>query len=166
MIDVNATSDGDVVENVGLGAQIKGRVSVAHDALDQLLSPEFQRLGLTPGEADVLTVLLIAEDHTLAPTDLADWLGLTTAGLTARLNALEERSLIERRLHPTDGRRRTVHFTPEGLDRAETVMRLKDDVVAEHVVTTLGDEDAARLVGLLDTVISAATAATIRRPRL
>ena len=59
-----------------------------------------------------------------------------------------------------------MHFTPEGLDRAETVMRLKDDVVAEHVVTTLGDEDAARLVGLLDTVISAATAATIRRPRL
>ncbi len=164
MSPVTTTSNHANRIDVGLGAQIKGRVVTAHEALDQLVAPEFTRLGLTPGEADVLTVLLIADDQSLAPTELARWLGLTTAGLTARLNALEKRALIERRLHPTDGRRRTIHFTPDGRRLAQTVIKLKDDVVNQHIVTALGTAEAEALISYLDTVITTAVGITAQRP--
>ncbi len=163
MLGVMTTSNGESSVEAGLGAQIKGRISAAHDALDQLLAPEFTRLGLTAGEADVLTVLLLADNESLAPTELAGWLGLTTAGLTARLNALEERTLIERRLHPTDGRRRTLHFTSEGEQLARTVMKLKDEVINEHIVAALGQVDAQALIAHLDTVITTAIGVTAQR---
>ncbi len=160
---MDETHNAEAVE-IGLGAQLKGRVTIAHKVIEELLAHDFDRLGLTPGEADVLTVLLIAKDQTLAPTELANWLGLTTAGMTARLNTLEERGLVERRNHASDGRRRTLHFTPEGLELAESVMRLKDDIITERVIATLGQQRAEQLLSDLADVITAATDRGVPRP--
>ncbi len=51
------TTSEDPRNELGLGAQLKGRVTEAHIVLDNLLGPEIDRLGLTIGESDVLTVL-------------------------------------------------------------------------------------------------------------
>ena len=152
---MNAIENTEAPFEVGYGAQIKGRVTRAHEALDQLLEPEYRRLGLSAGEADVLTILLLTREP-LAPTDLANWLGLTTAGMTGRLNTLETQELIERRTHPEDGRRRTLHFTDAGLEMARTVLRLKDEVVERHVVAALGAAGAESLLRHLDAVIASA----------
>lgn len=132
-------------------------------ALDEVLGRELNRLGVSPGEADVLTVLYVADDRSLAPTDLARWLGLTTAGLTARLNALESRELIVRHQHPTDGRRRSVHFTEQGETLAQAVIELKDEAVSGLVEGALSASQAKALIAALDIVIARGSAATRQR---
>lgn len=161
---MNQTRDARTPLSIGLGGQIKGRVTAARDALDQLLEPDYRRLGVSAGEADVLTIVLLSAEPP-APTDLANRLGMTTAGMTSRLNSLEAAGLIERRPHATDGRRRILHLTEAGDELASTVLRLKDQLVGEHVVSALGDEQARSLVGYLDTVITAAVAAAANAGR-
>ncbi|MEL7209171.1 MAG: MarR family transcriptional regulator, partial [Actinomycetota bacterium] len=50
--------------------------------------------GLSAGEFDVLASLLLAPDHTSKPSDLARDGMLSPAGMTHRLDLLEERGLL------------------------------------------------------------------------
>ena len=160
MNDQMTTSDtGDPVA-LGLGGQLKAKVTVAMRVLDRLLDAEFSRLGVSLVDADALTVLLLAENRVASPTDMASWLGLTTAGMTARLNALEQRGLLERRPHPTDGRRVIVHFTDAGEALARRVLARKGEVLADRLVSGLGEELSQRLVVDLGELIRVASAAS------
>lgn len=131
---------------MGLGAVLKGSLSAAHVAVNEMLERPTGRLGITLGEADVLTVILISDDQTAAPTDLAFLLGLTTAGITGRLNSLEKQELIERRPHSADGRRVIVHLTDRGRELAQQVLDLKNDLLAEIVATELGADRAKTMI--------------------
>ncbi len=147
----------------GPGTELKRALTMAGKLVNDLLARDMTALGLSVGEADVLTVVLVAE-RPPAPTDIADWLSLTTAGATGRLNTLERKGLIERRPHASDGRRLTVHLTLRGRGLAEGVMRAKDQALTRAVVDRLGRDRARALVSELDGLIEAAAAALADPP--
>ncbi len=143
---------------LGPGANLKRAVTEAHRLLDDLLAVDMAALGLSVGEADLLTVLRVAE-QTVLPGDVAAWLGLTGAGVTGRLNTLERRDLIERRPNPADGRSVTIHLTTAGERLAAEVITAKDSTIINEIVESLGSEAAAQLVKHLDAITLAARAA-------
>ena len=152
------TNDSTQPQKFGPGADLKRAVTIAHKLLDDLLSSHMAGLGLSLGEADVLTVVLLAEQAP-APTAIADWLSLTTAGTTGRLNTLERKRLIERRPHPSDGRRITVHLTARGESLAQAVLEAKDEALLSPVVGGLGKARVEGLTHELDALIAAASEA-------
>lgn len=87
--------------------------------LSLVLTPAIERVfarhGLRRGEFDVLAALRRSgPPYTLTPSDLADALMLTRAGMTNRLDRLEAAGFVERRLDPTDRRSFRVTLTGEG----------------------------------------------------
>lgn len=139
------------------GGDLKRALATAHSYVDALIAREIEGLGVTLGEADVLTVVLVAGSDPPAPSQLADWLRLTTAGTTGRLDSLERKALLERRRHRTDGRRLTLHLTPAGTALATKVFEAKDQSLTE-VLSQLGDAYAKRLISDLDTLTTAVDA--------
>lgn len=141
---------------LGLGADLSRAVAEARKVLEDVLDDEMGRLGLSVGEADVLTTLLVSGRHHPAPSELADWLILTTAGLTGRLNSLDHKGLIERQPHSSDGRRLTVHMTREGKRVAKAVLAAKNATLTRQVVDEIGQQETRRLIQTLDDLIAAA----------
>lgn len=134
---------------LGGGAALKRAVTEAHKLLDDLVANDMASLGLTIGEADVLTVVHVS-DHAPVPSEIADWLSLTGAGATGRLNTLERRGLLERLPNPTDGRSVTIHLTSEGARLAAAVIDAKDSAVMTSLVSRIGPDLAATLTQNLD----------------
>ncbi|MEM7324700.1 MAG: MarR family transcriptional regulator, partial [Actinomycetota bacterium] len=119
-------------------------------------------LGLSSGDADVLTAIRVA-DYDPVPSEIAQWLGLTGAGATGRLNSLERRGLLERLPHPTDGRSVTLHLTEAGLQLADAVIDAKNTTVVNAVSEQLGEGRAQQLVAELDALTAVAREAMDRR---
>ena len=142
--------------SLGIGADLNRAVTEARKVLQDLLDDEMARLGLSVGEADVLTVLLVSRRYAPAPTELADWLTLTTAGITGRLNSLDRKGMIERRPHSTDRRRLTVHMTRKGKQVAKAVLAGKNEALTTRIVDEIGEAASTSLVRALDALIAAA----------
>lgn len=68
--------------------------------------------GLQVREFGVLTVL--ADSSGATQQSVAEAAGIDPSTLVATLDALEKRGLAERRAHPEDRRKRTVHLTEPG----------------------------------------------------
>lgn len=95
-----------------------------------LLAPKVERVlirhGLRQGEFDVLTALRRAgEPYTLMPSELADTLMMSRAGMTNRVDRLEESGLVKRTLDPADRRSFLVALTGKGRE-------VIDDTMTEH----------------------------------
>ncbi|HEY4456882.1 MAG TPA: MarR family transcriptional regulator [Pseudonocardiaceae bacterium] len=95
-----------------------------------MLAPEVEQVltkhGLRRGEFDVLTALRRAgEPYTLIPSELAETLMMSRAGMTNRVDRLEEAGLVERALDPADRRSFLVAMTEKG--RA-----VIDETMTEH----------------------------------
>ena len=151
----SAETADDTAPDLGAGARLKGTVAELNVLLDELVAADMAALGLTPGEADVLTVVHVAR-HDPVPSEIAEWLTLTGAGVTGRLKTLERRGLLERRPNPTDGRSVTVHLTKAGRPLAAAVVKEKDRAVTEAVVEVLGADVVDALSDRLDAAIGAA----------
>jgi DNA-binding MarR family transcriptional regulator len=115
---------------------------------DELLTV-YARHGLSDGEFDVLATLRRAgAPYERAPGDIARHTMVTTGAVTKRLDRLVAAGLVERRPAESDGRRRVVALTPEGLRRI-------DAAFAEHManerrlVDQLAPEDQAALEAIL-----------------
>lgn len=52
-------------------------------------------------------------------SSIGEWLRIPPSSMVAVIDHLESRGLVERRLHPTDRRSRTLHLTPLGTDVLE-----------------------------------------------
>jgi DNA-binding MarR family transcriptional regulator len=68
------------------------------------------------GPADIKALDLIERQTRIAPSDLAQLLGLAPASVTAMINRLEAKHLIRRIPHATDGRRFYVEFDPSAVE--------------------------------------------------
>ena len=141
--------------SIGRGAALKRAVTEAHRLLDQLLAVDMAALGLTIGESDVLTVIHLA-DYPPVPGEIADWLGLTGAGTTGRLNTLERRGLLERHPNPSDRRSVTLHLTLQGEALAASAIDAKNTTILNTIVDYIGAEAVDQLVGGLDHVTAKA----------
>lgn len=117
--------------------------------LTKRLVAVYGEFGLTEGEFDVLATLRRAgEPYERAAGELADHTLVTTGGLTKRVDRLEARGLVERRVEASDARRRLVRLTPDGrelIDRAFTA-----HLANEHrLLGELGEADASSLEPIL-----------------
>ncbi len=103
-------------------------------------------LPLSRSEASVL--LHIAHEQGISQATLAARLDIEPIALVRLLDGLQQRGLIERRLHPTDRRVRTVWLKP----RAEPVLRHIRAITAavrREAVAGLAPEQVEMLMDLL-----------------
>ncbi len=104
-----------------------GRIHRLAGYLHEELLTVYQRHGLGEGEFDVLATLRRAgAPFERAPGELAAHTMVTTGAMSKRLDRLEARGLVSRRVSSTDARARVVGLTEAG--RA-----LIDRAIAEHL---------------------------------
>jgi DNA-binding MarR family transcriptional regulator len=114
----------------------------------------FERFGLNRGEVGVLSALRIAGPRNrLSPTKLFKGLMLSSAGITSRLDRLEERGLVKRTRDPEDRRGVLVELTEEGA-------RIVDEAVTANtagereLIAGLSSEEIDTLTALLKKLVA------------
>jgi DNA-binding MarR family transcriptional regulator len=137
-----------------------------------LTAPRIERLmaghGITRGIFDVLTTLRRAgKPFTLAPSQITRSLLLSPAGLTGRLERLEQDKYVVRLPDPNDGRGLKVRLTPKGL-------RLVDRIIPELIelerslASGLSARQTAQMTDMLDSWVMSLQdgdgAAPVRKP--
>ena len=78
-------------------------------------------------------VLVFLDEGGAAPSDLADRLSVSRPSITALMDGLDERGLVERHRDPDDGRRVVHHLTAAG----RRTLAVADQAVADRL-TRLG----------------------------
>ncbi len=76
----------------------------------------------------------------LTPGDLADTERVSAPSMTRTINCLEERGLVTRENHPTDGRSKVVSITTEGLAVLERTRRARDDWMVDKLEGLTAEE--------------------------
>jgi DNA-binding MarR family transcriptional regulator len=103
-----------------------GRVLSAGRLLESAISATAAENGLSMVEGDILFTLRRSGEPRMSPSQLSQWLFVTSGTMTGRLDRLERRGLIRRLPNPRDRRGMDVELTPEGRD-------LADELVTAHV---------------------------------
>jgi len=86
------------------------------------------RRALSFGEGDARAVLFIAENPGTRPTKLRDYLGITSAGVTALIDRLVERDIVRRDIDPDDRRVSRITLTVDiSADPWSSLTRFDDD---------------------------------------
>jgi DNA-binding MarR family transcriptional regulator len=113
------------------------------------LNPLFAGFNLQPGEFDVLATLRRSgEPYALTPTELYEFLMISSGGMTSRIDSLEKSGLIKRRKHPTDRRGTLVALTTAGKTLIDDL--LDRHVANEHaILSSLNADEQRRLNNLL-----------------
>ena len=126
-----------------------GILAQAHMLTTPYINRVIARHGLVRGTFDVLSALRRAGlPFSLTPKQLAESLMLSAAGMTSRLDRLEELHLVARLPEPNDRRSLKIQLTQKGV-------KLIDEVIPQIVaaqwqlVSALGDRDTATLIDLL-----------------
>lgn len=138
-----------------VGMSILGRARLITLAARPAIEAVFARHGLDTADFDVLSTLLRSgAPHCLRPTELYQWLMITSGGLTARLTSLESRGLIERIADPRDGRSLLVRLSRKGLRKARAAI-VEDMAVERELIAGLTAKEQASLSELLRKLTSA-----------
>lgn len=130
----------------------------AYLALHRRSDMQFARLGVTADQFVLLATL--ARGHALTQRELAARMPSDPSTVRAMLVLLEERGLVSRHTHPTDGRARTVELTELGLRKFRQVFKA-GEVVRDQMVSSLSPEEARLLVKLLGRVSESLADATM-----
>jgi DNA-binding MarR family transcriptional regulator len=123
-----------------------GRVMRAFHHINREMAPVYKPLGLDFGLFDVLATL--RRSGPLPPRELHDWCMVSSGGMTARLDRLEQLGLVERKRDPDDRRSLLIELSPAGL-------ALIDELIVSHVsrekklVSPLTAAEQKQLAGLL-----------------
>ena len=127
-----------------------GALAQAHFLTTPYINNMLEQYGLIRGTFDVLSALRRSgPPFCLNPKQLAQSLLLSGAGMTSRLDKLEEMKLIARLPELKDRRSIKIQLTQKG-------MKLIDEVIPlflgaqRAALETLGQEDGQRLVSLLE----------------
>jgi DNA-binding MarR family transcriptional regulator len=104
-------------------------------------------------QIEVLAVEHIAVSGSISPGQLAERLGLTSGGMAALAQRLENAGLVARRNHPHDRRRRVLVATPQGL---EYVRQYLEPVLepAEVALSWLSEPDRMVVTRFLELLAS------------
>ena len=87
-------------------------------------------------------VMRVIGDHTeIRATELADKLGIGTAGLSRHISELVEMGYVCRRPHPEDRRAYLISLTPTGTQAVSDEMRRRGSVL-QHMLKDWTDEEA------------------------
>lgn len=131
------------------GMAVFGRARVITLSVRPAIERVFEAFGLDTGDFDVISTLLRSgPPYRLRPTELFNWLMITSGGLTGRLARLEKRGLVERLPDPTDGRSLLVGLTTMGLEKARAAT-VEDMRLEAELLEGLSEEEQKILGGLL-----------------
>lgn len=124
-----------------------GRMSEVTQTLRKnYFEPVFRKHGLKPGEFDVLATLRRSgAPYTLTPTELYNSTMITSGGMTARLDRLEQAGFIARKPHKTDRRALSIELTVAGRALIETI--LPHHIAAQESALKGLSEEEQRLLG-------------------
>jgi DNA-binding MarR family transcriptional regulator len=103
-----------------------GRVLFAGRLLEEAIARTAAEHGLSVPDGDILFTLRRSGEPRLSPSQLSQWLFVTSGTMTGRLDRLERRGLIRRVPNPNDRRGMDVELTAEGRS-------LADELVAQHI---------------------------------
>jgi DNA-binding MarR family transcriptional regulator len=93
------------------------------------LYTNFEDYKLTDASFDVLAALLRAgPPHLLSPSELLEQMDITSGTMTSRIDKLEKKGLVKRKIKKNDKRGVNVGLTKKGLE-------LIDEVIITHVRT-------------------------------
>lgn len=118
----------------------------AYLALHRRSDMRFAKLGVTADQFVLLATL--ARGHALTQRELAARMPSDPSTVRAMLVLLEERGLVSRNTHPTDGRARTVELTEAGLRKFRQVFKA-GQTIRDQMVSCLSTEETKLLVNLL-----------------
>ncbi|MGO3886856.1 MAG: MarR family winged helix-turn-helix transcriptional regulator [Mycetocola sp.] len=112
---------------------VLSRVKRLAKHLDGARRTAFATAQLESWEFDVLAALRRAgSPYVLGPKALLTQTLVSSGTMTARIDRLSERGLVDRRADPSDGRGVLVQMTAEGLDRVDRA--ITELTAAEHVL--------------------------------
>jgi len=115
--------------------------------------PVFAEFGLQDGEFDVLAALRRSgSPYELTPTDLFGITMMSSGGMTARLDRLENMGLVARRPNPDDRRGTLVHLTDAGIDLIERALPAHI-ANQEKLTACLSEAELQILSGLLEKLL-------------
>ena len=115
-------------------------------ALHRCSDMQFAKFGVTADQFVLLATL--ARGQALTQRALAARMPSDPSTVRAMLVLLEERGLVSRDTHPTDGRARTVALTQAGLRKFRQVWKA-GQTIRDQMVSSLSAEETRSLVRLL-----------------
>jgi DNA-binding MarR family transcriptional regulator len=118
----------------------------AYLALHRCSDMQFAKFGVTADQFVLLATL--ARGDALTQRELAARMPSDPSTVRAMLVLLEERGLVSRNTHPTDGRARTVALTAAGLRKYRQVWKA-GQAIRDQMVSSLSAAEIASLVALL-----------------
>lgn len=126
-----------------------GRLHRIADYLREEIGEVYARHGLGEGEFDVLATLRRAgAPFERAPGELADHTMVTSGAMTKRVDRLEKRGLVTRRVGERDGRARVVALTVAGRELVDRVFT--EHMANEHrLLAELSPADVVSIEGVL-----------------
>jgi DNA-binding MarR family transcriptional regulator len=134
--------------------QVTARVSRIGLHIARRQEEAFGRFGLNRGEVGVLGALRFAgPKQQLSPTRLFKGLMLSSAGITSRLDRLEQRGYVKRRRDPDDRRGVLVELTEAGravLDQAVSANSGQE----KELIASLTRQEQKVLAGLLKKLLA------------
>jgi len=134
---------------------ITGRVVRLASIFQQSFGEAFAPLGINEGDYGVLAALRRAgAPFELTPTELARQRMMTSGGMTAALDRLERKGLLERAPNPNDRRGSLVRLTASGRATVDVAMERHAEVERE-LVASLSAGERERLTDLLRTLLVA-----------
>lgn len=101
--------------------EVVGRVLVLAQRLEKSVSEVLQPFGLTLGQFDILATLRRnGPAGELSPRELLKNIALSSGGMTARLDKLEQAGFVLRKPDPNDRRMLTIELTAKGREVIES----------------------------------------------
>jgi DNA-binding MarR family transcriptional regulator len=135
--------------------QVTARLSRVGLHIARSQEAAFGRFGLNRGEVGVLSALRTAgPPNRLSPTRLFKGLMLSSAGITSRLDRLEQRGLVRRTRDPNDRRGVLVELTDEGARVLEEAV-VANTTSERELLAHLSADDVASLAALLKKLLAA-----------
>ena len=120
---------------------VTGRVVRLADIFHQRFAEAFRTVGVSDGVYGVLAALRLAGDpYRLTPSELTKSLMVTSGGMTAIIDRLEQQGYVERMPNPTDRRGVLVGLTAAGATLADRAMEAHAAVENELVAELSGQE--------------------------
>ena len=127
-------------------ARLPLELRAAYLALHRSSDMQFANLGVTADQFVLLATL--ARRHALTQRELAARMPSDPSTVRAMLVLLEERGLVSRNTHPTDGRARTVALTASGHRKYQQAFEA-GQTIRDQMVSSLSAAETRSLVKLL-----------------
>lgn len=138
--------------------EVTGRIVRLASLFQHAYAETFEPLGLNEGDYGILAPLRRAgEPYELTPTELAKHRMMTSGGMTAALDRLERKGLLERVPNPADRRGSLVRLTDAGREVVDEAMT-RHVGTEQRLVSALDDDERSALSALLRKLLSAVDA--------